>query len=199
MWDPHLCWLITPPFTPTSTPDCSHSQRQASTSASSPERAAPSSPSRAPLPCRPGLQTPEETPALHPRPARLGFQLHGPTPGNQGPVGPVLHPAEQRNQWRGKQTPGSYERRLLPGCEVRSSAFFFVVFFFGKKFGQPHHALCFLYMVRSMSSGEKPSSDCEENEYMSPTSLPASGTPWVITGSLVPPPPAQVNHHNDIR
>ncbi|KAE8287692.1 E3 ubiquitin-protein ligase CBL [Larimichthys crocea] len=49
-----------------------------------------------------------------------------------------------------------------------------------------------------VSSGEKPSSDCEENEYMSPTSLPASGAPWVITGSLVPPPPVQANHHNDI-
>ncbi|XP_056262448.1 E3 ubiquitin-protein ligase CBL-like [Pseudoliparis swirei] len=44
------------------------------------------------------------------------------------------------------------------------------------------------------SSGEK--SDCEENEYMSPTSLPAAGAPWVITGSLVPP--VQANHHNDI-
>lgn len=44
------------------------------------------------------------------------------------------------------------------------------------------------------SSGEK--SDCEENEYMSPTSLPATGAPWVITGSLVPP--VQANHHNDI-
>ncbi|XP_023151434.2 E3 ubiquitin-protein ligase CBL-like isoform X2 [Amphiprion ocellaris] len=48
------------------------------------------------------------------------------------------------------------------------------------------------------SSGERPSSDCEENEYMSPTSLPASGAPWVITGSLVPPAPTQTNHHNDI-
>ncbi|XP_034033666.1 E3 ubiquitin-protein ligase CBL-like [Thalassophryne amazonica] len=40
---------------------------------------------------------------------------------------------------------------------------------------------------------EKICTDCEENEYMSPTSLPASGAPWVITGSLVPPPPAQAN------
>lgn len=63
---------------------------------------------------------------------------------------------------------------------------------------------CFvlLYMFRSLpaaASGERPSSDSEENEYMSPTSLPASGAPWVITGSLVPPPPAQANHHNDVR
>ncbi|XP_044227294.1 E3 ubiquitin-protein ligase CBL-like isoform X1 [Thunnus albacares] len=50
----------------------------------------------------------------------------------------------------------------------------------------------------AVTSGEKVLSDCEENEYMSPTSLPASGAPWVITGSLVPPPPAQANHHNDI-
>ncbi|CAK6971391.1 E3 ubiquitin-protein ligase CBL-like isoform X1 [Scomber scombrus] len=51
------------------------------------------------------------------------------------------------------------------------------------------------------TSAEKLSSDCEENEYMSPTSLPAAGAaaPWVITGSLVPPPPpAQANHHNDV-
>ncbi|KAF0023029.1 hypothetical protein F2P81_025010 [Scophthalmus maximus] len=47
-------------------------------------------------------------------------------------------------------------------------------------------------------TGERPSSDCEENEYMSPTSLPATGAPWVISGSLVPPPPASVNQHNDI-
>ncbi|XP_075878609.1 E3 ubiquitin-protein ligase CBL-like [Nelusetta ayraudi] len=46
------------------------------------------------------------------------------------------------------------------------------------------------------SGAEKPSSDCDENEYMSPTSLPATGSPWFITGSLVPPPPAQVNHHD---
>ncbi|XP_055370421.1 E3 ubiquitin-protein ligase CBL-like isoform X2 [Betta splendens] len=48
------------------------------------------------------------------------------------------------------------------------------------------------------TSGEKPSSDGDENEYMSPTSLPVSGSPWVITGSLVPPPPAQANNNNDI-
>lgn len=54
-------------------------------------------------------------------------------------------------------------------------------------------------------SGEKsPSSDCDENEYMSPTSLPAHGALSVITGSLVPPPPqppppaAQIDH-NDVR
>jgi len=42
----------------------------------------------------------------------------------------------------------------------------------------------------------------EENEYMSPTSLPASGAPWVIPGALgglVPPPPsAQASRHNDL-
>uniref|UniRef100_G3QC36 E3 ubiquitin-protein ligase CBL n=1 Tax=Gasterosteus aculeatus aculeatus TaxID=481459 RepID=G3QC36_GASAC len=48
------------------------------------------------------------------------------------------------------------------------------------------------------ASVEQPSSDCEENEYMSPTSLPAAGGPWAITGSLVPPPPVQANHHNDV-
>ncbi|XP_071783068.1 E3 ubiquitin-protein ligase CBL-like [Centroberyx gerrardi] len=50
----------------------------------------------------------------------------------------------------------------------------------------------------AVSGSEKSSSDCEENEYMSPTSLPASGAPWVVAGSLVPPPPAQASHHNDI-
>ncbi|KAF3705860.1 E3 ubiquitin-protein ligase CBL [Channa argus] len=48
------------------------------------------------------------------------------------------------------------------------------------------------------SSGEKPLSDCEENEYMSPNSLPVSGAPWVVTGSLVPPPPGQTNHSSEI-
>ncbi|KAM8900429.1 E3 ubiquitin-protein ligase CBL-like isoform 2-T2 [Spinachia spinachia] len=48
------------------------------------------------------------------------------------------------------------------------------------------------------ASAEKPLSDCEENEYMSPTSLPAAGGPWVITGSSVPPPPVQANHPNDV-
>ncbi|XP_015251211.1 PREDICTED: E3 ubiquitin-protein ligase CBL-like [Cyprinodon variegatus] len=48
-----------------------------------------------------------------------------------------------------------------------------------------------------ISAGEKLSSDGEENEYMSPTSLPVSGAPWVITGSLVPPPPTQTNSHTD--
>ena len=39
----------------------------------------------------------------------------------------------------------------------------------------------------------------EENEYMSPTSLPASGAAWVIPGALVPPPPsAQASRHNDL-
>uniref|UniRef100_A0A3Q1IB68 E3 ubiquitin-protein ligase CBL n=1 Tax=Anabas testudineus TaxID=64144 RepID=A0A3Q1IB68_ANATE len=49
-----------------------------------------------------------------------------------------------------------------------------------------------------VSSGEKLPPDCDENVYMSPTSLPVSGTPWVITGSLVPPPPAQATQTNDI-
>ncbi|KAM6970044.1 E3 ubiquitin-protein ligase CBL-like [Aplochiton taeniatus] len=35
----------------------------------------------------------------------------------------------------------------------------------------------------------------EENEYMSPTSLPAAGAPWVVSGAVVPPPPPQTNHH----
>ncbi|XP_077448201.1 E3 ubiquitin-protein ligase CBL-like isoform X2 [Stigmatopora argus] len=50
------------------------------------------------------------------------------------------------------------------------------------------------------ASREKLSADCEENEYMSPTSLPASSAPWIITGSLVPPPPppSQANHHDDV-
>ncbi|XP_053702289.1 E3 ubiquitin-protein ligase CBL-like isoform X1 [Synchiropus splendidus] len=46
----------------------------------------------------------------------------------------------------------------------------------------------------AVSSREKLAADCEENEYMSPTSLPVSGAPWVITGSLVPPVPGQTNH-----
>ncbi|KAM7397532.1 hypothetical protein PAMA_005706 [Pampus argenteus] len=50
----------------------------------------------------------------------------------------------------------------------------------------------------AVTSGEKPASDGEQNEYMSPTSLPVSGTSWVITGSLVPPPPAQTNLHHDV-
>ncbi|KAM3869630.1 E3 ubiquitin-protein ligase CBL-like [Diretmus argenteus] len=53
-------------------------------------------------------------------------------------------------------------------------------------------------LAPALSGAEKSSSDCEENEYMSPTSLPASGAPWVIAGSFVPPPPAQASHHNDI-
>lgn len=97
-----------------------------------------------------------------------------------------------------------YRRHLHQEVSLHIFVFFFL---FSartevKKFGQVHHGLCLVFVVRSLpavSSGEKSSSDCEENEYMSPTSLPASGTPWVITGSLVPPPPAQVNHHNDVR
>ncbi|XP_061558484.1 E3 ubiquitin-protein ligase CBL-like [Phycodurus eques] len=52
----------------------------------------------------------------------------------------------------------------------------------------------------AVSSREKLPTDCEENEYMSPTSLPASGGVWIISGSLVPPPPppSQSNHHNDV-
>ncbi|KAM7373935.1 hypothetical protein PAMP_006619 [Pampus punctatissimus] len=50
----------------------------------------------------------------------------------------------------------------------------------------------------AVTSGEKPAFDGEQNEYMSPTSLPASGASWVVTGSLVPPPPAQTNHHHDM-
>ncbi|RVE64277.1 hypothetical protein OJAV_G00144100 [Oryzias javanicus] len=69
---------------------------------------------------------------------------------------------------------------------------------------KPHAATNAVYCLsaRSLpasgaSSGEKPSSDSDENEYMSPTSLPVSGTSWVLTGSLVPPPPSQANNHND--
>ncbi|KAK5858192.1 hypothetical protein PBY51_002356 [Eleginops maclovinus] len=50
----------------------------------------------------------------------------------------------------------------------------------------------------AMASVERPPSDGEENEYMSPTSLPVSGAAWVLTGSLVPPPPAPANNHNDV-
>ncbi|XP_029924687.1 E3 ubiquitin-protein ligase CBL-like [Myripristis murdjan] len=49
-----------------------------------------------------------------------------------------------------------------------------------------------------VSGAEKLSSDCEENEYMSPTSLPASGAHWVVSGYAVPPPPVQASHHNNI-
>ncbi|KAM4545651.1 E3 ubiquitin-protein ligase CBL-like isoform 2-T2 [Odontesthes bonariensis] len=70
---------------------------------------------------------------------------------------------------------------------------------------KPHAATNAVYCLAArslpasvVSSGEKPSSDTEENEYMSPTSLPVSGAPWVITGSLVPPPPSQANNHSDV-
>ncbi|XP_072230413.1 E3 ubiquitin-protein ligase CBL-like isoform X2 [Leuresthes tenuis] len=70
---------------------------------------------------------------------------------------------------------------------------------------KPHAATNAVYCLAArslppsvVSSGEKPSSDSEENEYMSPTSLPVSGAPWVITGSLVPPPPSQANSHSDV-
>ncbi|XP_068600552.1 E3 ubiquitin-protein ligase CBL-like [Brachionichthys hirsutus] len=49
-----------------------------------------------------------------------------------------------------------------------------------------------------MPSEDRSSSDCEENEYMSPTSLPATGGSWVIAGSSVPPPPTQANSHGDV-
>ncbi|CAB1448204.1 unnamed protein product [Pleuronectes platessa] len=78
----------------------------------------PPPPSGAPLHGRPGLQTSEETPALDPRPARLGLQLHGPTSRNQGPVGPVLHASGRGTQWRGKQNSVGDQRRLLSGCQV---------------------------------------------------------------------------------
>ncbi|XP_061596362.1 E3 ubiquitin-protein ligase CBL-like isoform X2 [Cololabis saira] len=66
-----------------------------------------------------------------------------------------------------------------------------------------HHAATnavYCLAARSLSvvsGGEKPSSDSEENEYMSPTSLPVSGVQWVITGSLVPPAP-QTNNQSDV-
>lgn len=88
--------------------DRSHSQRQASTSSSWSERSPPSSPSWAALPRRPGLQIPEETSALHPGPARLGCQLHGPTSCHQGPVDSLRHPSKRRCQGRGDQTSSSY-------------------------------------------------------------------------------------------
>ncbi|XP_037126107.1 E3 ubiquitin-protein ligase CBL-like isoform X1 [Syngnathus acus] len=50
----------------------------------------------------------------------------------------------------------------------------------------------------AVSSREKLPTDSEENEYMSPTSLPASGAPWNITGSSVPPPPGQANHYREV-
>lgn len=34
---------------------------------------------------------------------------------------------------------------------------------------------------------------------MSPTSLPASGTPWMIAGSSVPPPPTQIHQQGEVR
>lgn len=48
------------------------------------------------------------------------------------------------------------------------------------------------------SSGQTPPSDGEENEYMSPTSLPAAGTSWVIAGSSVPPPPTQIHQQGEL-
>ncbi|XP_034073491.1 E3 ubiquitin-protein ligase CBL-like, partial [Gymnodraco acuticeps] len=50
----------------------------------------------------------------------------------------------------------------------------------------------------AMASAERPPSDEEENEYMSPTSLPVCGAARVLSGSLVPPPPVNNNNHNDV-
>lgn len=44
------------------------------------------------------------------------------------------------------------------------------------------------------STGEKSSGSDEENEYMSPTSLPSGGPSWVMAGAVVPPPPQTTNH-----
>ncbi|XP_041719296.1 E3 ubiquitin-protein ligase CBL isoform X2 [Coregonus clupeaformis] len=44
------------------------------------------------------------------------------------------------------------------------------------------------------STGEKSSGSDEENEYMSPTSLPAGGPSWAMAGAIVPPPPQTTNH-----
>ncbi|XP_046876450.1 E3 ubiquitin-protein ligase CBL [Hypomesus transpacificus] len=50
-----------------------------------------------------------------------------------------------------------------------------------------------------VSSGDRPGPS-EENEYMSPTSLPA-GAPWVLAGAVIPPPPPPqtTNNHHDSR
>lgn len=82
----------------------SQSQRQASSSSSIPERPASSSASRAPPSGEPGLQTPEATAALHPGPAFLDLQLHGPSAGHQSrpsPSRPVLACTGQRQRCRG--------------------------------------------------------------------------------------------------
>lgn len=34
---------------------------------------------------------------------------------------------------------------------------------------------------------------------MSPTSLPAPGTSWMIAGSSVPPPPTQIHQQGEVR
>uniref|UniRef100_A0A3P9DJJ1 E3 ubiquitin-protein ligase CBL n=1 Tax=Maylandia zebra TaxID=106582 RepID=A0A3P9DJJ1_9CICH len=57
------------------------------------DQASPSSPTGAPLPGRPGIQTPKETPPLHPGPASLGSKLHGATPYNEGPTTTGLYGA----------------------------------------------------------------------------------------------------------
>lgn len=55
-----------------------------------------------------------------------------------------------------------------------------------------------LRSLMTAASGQTPSSDSEENEYMSPTSLPASGTSWMIAGSSVPPPPTQIHQQGEL-
>eukprot|EP00066_Takifugu_rubripes_P020285 XP_011609551.1 PREDICTED: E3 ubiquitin-protein ligase CBL-like [Takifugu rubripes] len=52
--------------------------------------------------------------------------------------------------------------------------------------------------LMTAASGQTPSSDSEENEYMSPTSLPAPGTSWMIAGSSVPPPPTQIHQQGEV-
>ncbi|XP_023868389.1 E3 ubiquitin-protein ligase CBL [Salvelinus sp. IW2-2015] len=44
------------------------------------------------------------------------------------------------------------------------------------------------------ATGEKSSGSDEENEYMSPTSLPSGGPSWAMAGAVVPPPPQTTNH-----
>uniref|UniRef100_H3CY46 E3 ubiquitin-protein ligase CBL n=1 Tax=Tetraodon nigroviridis TaxID=99883 RepID=H3CY46_TETNG len=53
--------------------------------------------------------------------------------------------------------------------------------------------------LRRPSGGQTPPSDGEENEYMSPTSLPAPGSSWMAAGSSVPPAPGQTQQQGDVR
>lgn len=48
---------------------------------------------------------------------------------------------------------------------------------------------CLAARSLSASGGETAPPDCQENDYMSPTSLPAAGASWIISGASVPPPP----------